>query len=436
MNSASRHITAWAVSLLVIMTSLMACRHEPHIEPHAPTGQGGLITGLTADEDITVTDVQLFLFNESGRLVSQPFFTSPEQTASHISYLHQGAYTIMAVTNTGHDITAEADMQLAELAGYIKSEAESCPDIYTGMTTAVITSGNLTRAEIILKRQGAGIDVPTLHVQFRATPNQWDECPDEVHMKENGAIMKCVAELRNHHSGQIAAHITSMTMAGHADHIYSMDITAVPGIYDLLIWTEYGTHYVTDRLDAVTIGDTPPGLNRASSGSMRGIELTADTTVMLDQASPMAAYRIVATDLDDYRALSALDPLKYPPLTRIAVTMEYVGYFPSEFNVLAGKVTDAITGFRHEFQHNMEDSLTDHVVMASATVLTHGSSSITAILTVTDMTTGTEICRIPGMRINYTAGLMTTIQTKLFTRGINAGGITMDTDWDDIIIYF
>lgn len=157
------------------------------------------------------------------------------------------------------------------------------------------------------------------------------------------------------------------------------------------------------------------------------------TTITIPLQRPLAKYRIIADDVETYRKLAEAEPEKYPPLEELTVTVEYEDYFPAKFNVADEMVTGVTTYVAYSIGVTYAEM--EEQTLCSDWITAIGESSVTATLTVTDGK-GNEICRVSGVRIAYKPGCMTTIRGKFLTAGINAGGITMDTDWEDIIIRF
>lgn len=158
-------------------------------------------------------------------------------------------------------------------------------------------------------------------------------------------------------------------------------------------------------------------------------------SISISLQRPLAKYRIVANDVETYKKLMELEPDNYPPLEDLTVTMQYEGYFPTEFNAKSSTVTDAITGIG--FSSKLTDTNINYNTLniASDWIFASRETSVTATITISD-SKGNKVSSVSGVSISYKQGYQTSISGKFLTAGVDVGGLDIDTDWDEIIIDF
>ena len=162
----------------------------------------------------------------------------------------------------------------------------------------------------------------------------------------------------------------------------------------------------------------------------------AGVTLAVQMQRPLAKYRLIANDVDAYRTLTEIEPDKYPPLEELVATVQYEGYFPSEFNVTTGKPVNSITGSGFTASLAPVTDTSEEVQLASDWVLTDAEGSFVRLtLSIADRK-GREVTRVTGIRADYRQGQLTTLRGDFLTAGRKGGGITIDTDWKDIIVEF
>ena len=70
-------------------------------------------------------------------------------------------------------------------------------------------------------------------------------------------------------------------------------------------------------------------------------------------------------------------------------------------------------------------------------VLTNGEESfVTVTVQMTNKHTGEAISTVSGIKIPYKRGHLTTVSGHFLTAGKTAGGVQVDTEWNDVIIKF
>lgn len=446
------HKTALYILLAAVL--LTACDRKAHNDGFCfPEGEGGLITGLITDESgIKVENAHLLVFNADDKPVAHEYFDDVRNVALHVKSLPQGRYTVLALLNMPEDIlgsyTARSTLPGITLPGFIewlKDKSPDYPDLLSGIEYADITEGNITRITITLYAGTEGITLPLLRLSLELPePSLPDYIPTRTRSAETAYALRCVVELYKPGTDERILRKTVNPALQNGRCI--VELAASQGEYDLHLWTDYtrtdapltDTYYNTDYLRAVGIVTNPYTANTdgkdAAYYAQSVILPQEGTTVNVQMQRPLARYRILATDTEAYRKLTETDAAKYPPLDELTVTVQYEGFFPSEFNTANGKVTDAARGIAYTTAiaepEAEEPAIASDCIMAGDT-----ESSVTATLTVTDKQ-GNVISSTSGIRIGYKQNHLTTLHGKYLTAGIGSGGITIDTDWEDIIVEF
>lgn len=221
--------------------------------------------------------------------------------------------------------------------------------------------------------------------------------------------------------------------------------------YSIAVWSDYveagsGTdlYYNTNDLRGITIQepyigntgyrdchyataplDLRPYRNQWNARIQQGV----------DMVRPLAKYRIVATDVETYHELQAAGD--YPPVEELTATVLYEGFLPSSFNVAAGSPNDATTGISYAGSLPALPDDTGHVQLADDLIWVNGGDTFVTVTVLITDSQGNVVSRVPGVRIDYRRGCLTTVSGRFLTAGITSGSIHIDTDWtDDIIIEF
>ena len=237
----------------------------------------------------------------------------------------------------------------------------------------------------------------------------------------------------------------AVTPVPQADGTYLVELELAEGSYDLRLWTDYAradnpladTFYHTESLKAVTIVTKPYTANTdakdAAYYNKSDITLSEEGATMNVQLQrPLAKYRLIAKDVENYRKLMEAKPDIYPPLKNLTVKVQYEGYFPSGFNVSTGKPNDAVGGISYSQVSLHYNDVDNEVLLGGDWVLVNGTESLVNVtVTVTD-NLGNTLCRASGVQINYRNSHLTTVYGNFLTGDINKGGIDINTEWSGI----
>lgn len=426
--------------IILLSSFFISCSRDPH------EGERGLTVALDNAQcpDVPIGAIKLCIYGTSGNLCAAYDYADTRGIAAALLPLEAGHYTVAVVINA--DGEAAETSTLTALHEWLETEMSHDADLLSGMAEVDVAEDGITRVTVPL-RQGV-FTLSTLRLLLTLPdPKLPDYTPAENKTRATGAayIIRCVAELCKAGTDNVVLH-KAVTPEPQADGTYLVELELAEGTYDLRLWTDYAhtdnpladTFYHTESLKAVSIVTTPYTANTdakdAAFYNEGDITLPeSGTTITVPLQRPLAKYRLIANDVETYRKLSEAEPEKYPPLEELTVTVQYEDYFPAKFDVSDDMVTGVATNVAYSTGVTYTEA--EELTLCSDWIMASGESSVIATLTVTDGS-GNEICRVSGVRIAYKQGYMTAISGKLLTAGVSAGGITVDTDWEDIIIRF
>lgn len=438
----SRALTLVLCCILCTMF-FISCAKGPH------EGERGLTVELNNSQcsDVPIGNITLCLYGMDGNLAFTYNCADAQSIAAVLFPLPAGHYTVGIVVNA----TPENRFvnTLTALHEWVETEAAGNCILLSGTAEVNVAVEGISRAIVPLYQ--SVFPLPVLRLRL-TLPDSY--LPDYISTETKtraavaGYSLRCVAELCKRGTDNVVFH-KSVTPALQADGTYLVELAATEGDYDLRLWTDYvraatplaDTYYHTETLKAVTIMTEPYAANTDTkdaacyNGSVTLPEEGTEISVCLQR--PLAKYRIIADDVEKYRMLTGINPQKYPPIEELTVTVQYDGYYPSEFNVVNGKVTDAITGIAYVTSLVEVPLEATEVTMTSDWILTGISSENVAVVTITVADrAGRIVCQVGGIVFAYRQGQLTTLRGQFLTAGVSGGGISVDTDWEDIIIRF
>lgn len=221
--------------------------------------------------------------------------------------------------------------------------------------------------------------------------------------------------------------------------------------YTVAVWTDYteagsedGLYYDATDLNNITIREPYTGNTDYRDCHYATIPLdlrpyrdqwNAHVRLDVDMKRPLAKYHLVATDVERYLQLQAIG--NYPPVEELTATIIYEGFVPSSFNMATGSPNDAVTGVSYAKSLPVLPDGTDSVQLGSDLIWVNGGDTFVTVTVQIADTRGNVVSRIPGVRVDYRRGFLTTVSGNFLTAGKTGGGIHVDTEWkDDIIIEF
>lgn len=422
----------------------ISCDRDPH------EGERGLTVALDNSQcpDVPIGAIKLCIYGTDGKLCAAYDYADAHGIAAALLPLEAGHYTVAAVINADEEVAETST--LTALHEWLDSEMNRDADLLSGMAEVDVAEDGITRVTVPL-RQGI-FTLPVLRLLLTLPdPKLPDYTPakNKTRAANDTYIIRCVAELCKAGTDNAMLH-KAVTPEPQANGTYLVELELAEGTYDLRLWTDYthadaplaDTYYHTESLKAVSIVTEPYTANTDTKDAAYYNESNVtlpeegtEKTIKLQR--PLAKYRIIADDVEAYRKLSEAEPEKYPPLEELTVTVQYEGYFPYSFNAATGKLDDVT---KDNISYTSIPMLTTEETkewqMTSDWILTGTADSfISAIVSISNAK-GKEICRTNKIRIDYRRGHLTTIRGNFLTAGISGGGITFDTDWEDIIVEF
>lgn len=431
------------ICVLVLLVWLTACDRDPH------EGERGLTIALNNSQcpDVPIGAIKLCIYGTDGNLCAAYDYADAHGIAAALLPLEAGHYTVAVVINADEEVTETST--LTALHEWLDEEMSHDKDLLSGMAEVDVAEDGITRVTVPL-RQGI-FTLPTLRLLLTLPDSKlpdYEPAKNKTRAAGAGYTLRCVAELCKAGTNNVVLH-KPVLPEPQADGTYLVELSVPEGSYDLRLWTDY-THtgnpladafYNTENLKAVSIVTEPYMANTdakdAAYRNENNVTLPEeDATINVQLQRPLAKYRIIADDVETYRKLAEAEPEKYPPLEELTVTVQYENFFPSAFNAADGKVTDALTGIGYTTSFTGTDTEMNELVLASDWVMVGATdSSVTALISIKDAD-GNTICQVRNTKIEYKQGHLTTLRGKFLTAGINNGGVTIDTSWEDIIIEF
>ncbi len=431
------------VLAVAVLSGFAACDKDAH------EGERGLAVALDNSRcaDVPIGAVRLCVYDTGGNLAATYDYADAQGIAAALLPIEAGHYTVAVVINADKELTETAT--LAALHEWLASASDTDKDLLSGMAETDVAAEGVTRVTVPLQK--GAFTLPVLRLLLTLPePKLPDYIPaaKKSRAAEAGYTLRCVAELCRAGTDNVVPHKT-VTPEPQPDGTYLVELAVPEGDYDLRLWTDYtradaplaDTYYHTESLKAVTIATDPYTANTdakdAAYHSESKITLPEEgTTVKVQLQRPLAKYRIIADDVEVYRKLAAENPEKYPPIEELTVTVQYEGYLPSVFNVTNGKPIDSVTGITFGTRLPSVTSNVEEVQLTSDWILADTDGSfVKQELVITDRQ-GNEVNRVGGIRIDYRQGYLTTLRGKFLTEGKSGGGITIDTDWKDIVVEF
>lgn len=452
---------------------LTACDKNAHEGEVLPSADGGILNvGLQVeDTDISVKVVHLFLFGADDKLKEHQYFENPTDVALQGINLPAGHYTVIAVMNVPADFmptngAADAargtvtragsvyadlpDISLADFMQGLAAASGSHPDMLTGLVQTDLQEGEVKQVVVPIKEGMSGVTLPVLHVNFTIPASGLSDYNPDTRARsasDKGFVLRCIAEVCRTGTDEVV-HRREALPTPDADGSYAMDFTLNESSYDIRLWADYvptasGTsdyHYTTaSGLNAISIQTAPYAANTdtkdAAYAFCGGIALTdGDKTITAELQRPLAKYRLVATDVEEYHRWMERNIDKYPPLDDLIIKIQYTSYIPSEFNVAVGQPSDSHAGYSYLGALPDEETSKGEMLLAYDWILVGDNESFAKISIRIESKDGKVISETQNVRVNYGRNCLTTLRGNFLTAGKTGGGASVDTDWGDNII--
>lgn len=442
--------------LLLAAVILSACDRNAHEgEFPLPDGKGGLICGLVSeDNDIEVRNAHLLVFGGDDKLVAHEYFDEAKNVALHMEDLPGERYTVLAVLNMPENLlelctrAALPDITLPAFIEWLRKVAPGYPDLLTAVAYTEVAEGEITRITLTLRVGVEGIDLPTLHLLFTLPEPHLPDYVTQAKSRaaEAGYALRCIVEVCKAGTEEVVhrkAYLPQQTTEGR----YPIDLSLNKATYDIRLWTDYvpangeadDYHYITTNgLQAVTIQTEPYTANTdtkdAAYAFCEAVALQENKTIEVALQRPLAKYRLIATDVEEYNKLREQEPEKFPPPEELTVTVAYENFLPSTFDVVNGKPTSSLTGITFTGKPYAADGITREIPLATDWIIVNGTdSSVRVTIRLSDKK-GNLLGTTTGCPIAYRRGCLTTVRGKFLTAGIGNGGVSIDTEWEDSFV--
>lgn len=450
------HSIITAIVFLAVFLLPTSCDRNAHEgELSLPEGKGGVVVGLQTEggTDLPTDNIHLFFFGTDDRLAEHRYYDRPEKMALDVIHLPAGSYTVVAVLNTGADFmppsirATRADLPsvtLSDFADWLKTVEGSYPHMLTGIARMQTETGDIERIVITLKAGTEGVRLPVLRLLLTLPTKEMPEYKPQAKSRAAGTAytLRCVAELYIKDTDKLALH-RAVSPVQQTDGTYLIELSASTGEYDLCLWTDYAdsdnsiadTYYHTENLKAVTINTAPYTANTdakdAAYYTQTRINLAeTGTEIKAELQRPLAKYRLVATDVEEYRKLREKDAAKFPPPEELTVMISYNGYFPSGFNAMSGKPNSAVGGIAYSSALPPVPQDKKEVQIGCDWGFVNGTESLVNVAIQILNKKGEVISRIENTTIVYRRNHCTTLKGDFLTAGQSGGNIHISTEWE------
>ena len=442
---------ACLVLCVALGVCLTACDGAHEGEYPLPEGQGAVIIGLESNAE--VTDLTLYLFGSDGTAALCRTYDDPSGPASEYIPVPAGSYTAVVVAN---GVPADTEVEplperttVPDLVERLKAHAADFPRMLTASEQVEVGAGEVERLHLVLTDGTGGIRLTTLSLSL-TVPGL--DLPAYTSARAGGGSkpLRCVAEVYRAGTDN-RVHRRVQECALQTDGTFLAELFLMPGDYDLRLWADWdGGYYNADDLGKVTVltdnyvanGGTDKKDAYCSATALGVPDSTAGGVerVSLTLVRPFAKYRLIATDVEAYRNLMEKGE-DLPDIGDLQVRVTYEGFFPTGFNVAAGRPNDALnTGVHYTSVPAAAEGYDEagNCQVGADFVLAGGEESfVTVTIQVTDTRTGDAVAAVQHVEIPYRRGRLTTVTGNFLTAGRITAGVQVDTGWgEDIVIGF
>ena len=218
--------------------------------------------------------------------------------------------------------------------------------------------------------------------------------------------------------------------------------------YTLAVWTDYvvaGTttdlYYNTENLQQVTCTTPYTGstgyrdcLYGSTTLDLRPYrdEWNVRVQAKVDMVRPLAKYRIIATDVQEFLAKTQRQRDAEGGNNTYTVTFSYGFYFPLGFNTATGKPMNSVQGVTFSTPLTIPDDGTEKCPLGSDFIFVNGTESFVPLNIELADANGKVVSRTRGLEVPYRRGHLTTLRGNFLTNEMQ-GGINIDTGYDDEI---
>ena len=435
MNRVLRIITVMPLLFILLLAS---CDKEEHKEEYPlPDGQGALVIGWESEAE--VNSLAVYLFDSSGfAVLYNKVYDNPHEVTSEYIPMAGGDYTLLMVANA--DITAlPQETTVADLTEWLKAHAGDYPGLLTASAQIEVIPGDIHRLTLELKDGTNGINLATVTLRLTLPDKTMPDYPASRSADGESQPLRCAAEVWQTGTDNCVHHRIQDCIL-QADGTYLAELSLMPGNYNLRLWADWnGGYYNTDDLSAVTVltdsyvanGETDKKDAYYTASVLNVGE--EDTEQAITLTRPFARYRLIANDVEGYLNLIK-NGEDLPAIEDLQVRVTYEGF------VATGKPNDALnTSIHYTSVPTAADGYDEATArqVGADFVLTNGEeSAVTVTIQMIDTNTDETVCTVSGIKIPYKRGHLTTVSGHFLTAGKTAGGVQVDTEWNDVIIKF
>lgn len=428
------------ICVVVALTGCDKALHE--IPTDKAEGENVVSVGLNTDKapNTPLRDAHLFWFNETDMLYRHDYYGSMEELAKARISIPTGGYTIIAVLNTGKDLTlpdkTRAELpaiNLSEFTSWIKQQESGYPDLLTGTLRHTVKEG-VELIYIDLEEKTQGIKDSSIELLLTIPSPR---LPDFVPVRSAGVpALRGVAYIFKKGTTELFATKRVMLTPATGEGVYSMGLSLFKGEYDINLWVDYSTdaiadnHYITTDTDILRIlakvdytanSDTRDAFSKRFSLTVNEGDNAAKSVEM---HRPLAKYRLVATDVKKYEELRV--QRGYPALEDLQIEIAYEGFLPNSYSISQSKPADADTGYK--YASALSEKEDTKVTVGKDYIFVNGTQSFVTVTILFKNSEGKTVGGVKGVKIDYRAGQLTTVSGDFLTAGLGSG-ITIDTEW-------
>lgn len=220
--------------------------------------------------------------------------------------------------------------------------------------------------------------------------------------------------------------------------------------YKALVWVDFvakgssgDLNYDTEKLTAISIirpGGVGRGYDMTKDAFCGSVEMDfrnfcevhfTDYTVTCPTRRPLALYRIITTDMEEYAAAKRMQPFSYASVRPGTTDLRYRDFFPGGYSIQFDKPDRFRQGAGYSF--DIEDpGGGKESIIASDFVLVHPEDVYAVDFDIRDAG-GNLIRSVENMRLTLKRNMITIIRDKFLTTE-NSGGIGIDDEFEDEII--
>ena len=437
-----RHLSLLLAAALMFLLPTSCDKDIHENEYPLADGQGALIVGLESEAE--VTDLTVCILGEGDIVPLYKVFDDPRTLASEYLPVNAGSYTVIIIANAdGASLPQETTV--ADLTEWLKAHAGDYPKLLTASAQIEVIPGDIHRLTLELKDGTSGINLATVTLRLALPDKTMPDYPASRSADGESQPLRCVAEVWQTGTDNCVHHrIQDCTLQ--ADGTYLAELSLMPGNYNLRLWADWnGGYYNADDLSAVTVltdsyvanGETDKKDAYYTASVLNVGE--EDTEQAITMTRPFARYRLIANDVEGYLNLIK-NGENLPAIEDLQVRVTYEGFFPTGFNVATGKPNDALnTSIHYTSVPTVADGYDEATArqVGADFVLTNGEeSAVTVTIQMIDTNTDDTVCTVSGIKIPYKRGHLTTVSGHFLTAGKTAGGVQVDTEWNDVIIKF